>query len=218
MIRFFILVKACLCFTVLQFRYPVSFLKFNVHECPVHLDCISLLEDAYKKFHDIPVTNHLSFVFTKNKKLVPCCRNSQWNVHFHTLSKDQFEGGVGGTTFRLSSVTHVISKATVHIDPFGLHIQTLKNVLLHEMGHLFLLNHSLYTDSVMGYRVKSRYNPFEKGLHITYDDHLGLVSSYAWQTHNTYKPNTRSVISRVTRRERVDEIDLLTDVKVEFDE
>jgi hypothetical protein len=193
-------------------------MHFKIYGCPVQLDCVSLLTRAYSKFSDIPVTNHLAFEFSQNRLLTPCCQSSQWSVHFHVLGDDEFEGGVGGTTFRLSPVTRVISKVTVHIDPFGLNVVTLKNVLLHEMGHLFLLNHSLYTDSVMGYRVRNRYNPFEKELNITYDDHLGLVSSYAWQTHQMYKFNSHDVTSRVMRREHVDDIDLLGDVRIEFDE
>jgi hypothetical protein len=112
---------------------------------------------------------------------------------------DQTSNTKGKTEFKIQN--GIVMEFDIVINHRGLSPENLYNVILHELGHVYLLGHSEYDDSIMGYVLDMLSNgQIQKTdkLVLTYDDCIGLynvlirdisIVEYTYYTHLNHIKN-----------------------------
>lgn len=141
-IKFIFTTVMCLSYNLLNHKYKSADIDIYV-SCPKNIECSSMLFNANYLLH------------------VP---GSYFNINWHFLEKtlnDVHNNGLNDIIFTYDTTYKgktIFKKKNEYIVEFNSYISLYKtnyielyNIILHEMGHIYLLNHSEYSDSIMGY-------------------------------------------------------------------
>jgi hypothetical protein len=176
----------------------------HVGKCPDDIDCVSMLFDAVAELTLPGNYRHINWKFNSVKS-INSDSNGVHEIYFMYIPNQK-----GQTTFKL--LNGFILEFEMLINPYGLTKNTIYNVILHEMAHVFLLDHGEYRDSISGYILRVMPNgdivQANKRITMTEDDCFGIyikmitdiiMTNYTYAVHlnnimqtqcKKYKPNT----------------------------
>lgn len=158
-------------YNLLDRYYFNNIIDIHVTECHVNLDCIQILFDANRVLQVPGNYRHINWYFDAVDSP---------NTHNNGINEIIFKyepNYKGQTEFKIQNGK--ILEFNMLINPYGLSKESLYNIILHELAHVFLLGHSEYKDSIMGYNLIILPNGQvrnDKKLQLTNDDCLGLYA------------------------------------------
>jgi len=156
-------------YVVSDLIYETNDINFVISRCPNNIDCTTLI------FNAIYVCNVPGSYRNFNLEFY---NNEIHDENNNNIIFDFFENGHGKTVFTVDSYSNIIKKVDVYINPYGLDFITLYNVVLHEIAHVMLLEHSKQPNSIMEYKIILDKNNNiinnNKRLNLTKDDCYGI--------------------------------------------
>lgn len=187
-------------FKLMDFRYTNNDVVFDMYLNGVPskisgYDMIDMFKDAAHEWNHIPynqVQIHLGTVYDRYVKCPPQLDSElRWKMCFDNLGK--FEPGY--TTFRGMSFQPtqptIVTSLRITLNPYHFFTSSsIYNTILHEMGHVNLLGHPTYGDSVMsnGFVYIENQDKFVKQtsrIVLTRDDINGVVYQYTKKIFNS---------------------------------
>jgi hypothetical protein len=173
MFYFLILLKIILTatFRLSPEHYSTNVLDIYVGPCPQHIDCPVLLYEA-NAILQVPGTyRHINWHYNTNY--------TNYDDNFNNNSKNEIffvNAAYPGATYFVSN-NNTIQEFDVIINPYKIDETTLFNIILHEMMHVYLLDHDNTKISISSFVLVLNNDIIvnsSKRLKLTKDDCLGL--------------------------------------------
>lgn len=172
-------------YKLLDRYYDNNIIDIHVSTCPPNIDCITMLFEANSILQVPGNYRHVNWFF--NARETPTLSDNGINeIIFKHTHKHK-----GKTEFKV--LNGKVLEFNMIIDPYKLTNNTLYNVILHELAHVYLLGHSEYKDSVMGYKLdvyNDKIIQATEKIYLTNDDCLGLYDKLIkdmYNNNNQYK-------------------------------
>ena len=158
----------CGCYKLLDRKYASNNIDIHVGDCPVDVDHVSMLFNAVDELTLPGNYRHINWYFdsewengtyvnNKNEILFTHMDNDVAYTEFQVAYvadrsevKKLFQPGKKTKNKKRKNLEKIIVEFDMIINPYGLTEETLYNVILHEMTHVFLLDHGEYEDSLSG--------------------------------------------------------------------
>ena len=157
-------------FKLMENYYPYNIIDIYVSPCPQNVDCTSMLFEANKELQVPGNYRHINWHFNN---LEPFSIVNKIN----TITFKNDYNYKARTSFEINN-NEIVSFKTI-ISTYSLTTNALYNTILHEMSHIYLLDHGSYSDSITGYKLTLMANNqiyFKQKLQLTKDDCLGLYA------------------------------------------
>jgi hypothetical protein len=155
-------------FRLMPEHYKTNILDIYVGICPQHIDCPVLLFEANKILQVPGSYRNINWHFNNNYS-DNYSNNSKNEIFFVSNTYP------GATTFEINNNT--IQEFNMIINPYNIDETTLFNIILHEMMHVYLLDHDTTKISISSFILVLDNNIIvnsSKRLKLTKDDCLGL--------------------------------------------
>lgn len=163
-------------------QYKNNNIDIHVSKCPANINCVLMLFEANDIWQVPGNYFHVNWYFDAVQ--TPNTHINGMNEIIFTYEPDY----QGQTEFQVQN--GIILEFNMYISLLNLQYEHLYNVILHELGHVYLLSHSEYKDSVMGYKLGLLNDKLisEPKLQLTVDDCLGLYNVLVQnKQHGDYK-------------------------------
>ena len=159
-------------YNTMNLSYDTNTINFTISGCPYNIDCSTLIFNALDICNVPGSYRNFNLDFNNNIN-----NNNINNNNVNNIVFTYFDKGYGKTLFSIDPITNIINSVDVYINTYKMDINTIYNILLHEFGHVMLLDHSDEKDSIMGYSImldKYNNNINNKKLKLTQDDCFGI--------------------------------------------
>lgn len=170
------------CYNLLDRYYPSNNIDIHISQCPSNIDCVSMIFKA-NNILQVPGTYMNINWYFNEVDTANVLYNGKNDIIFKNM-----ENQYGKTEFQLHDGK--ILEFNMIINPYGISETILYNIILHELGHVYLLAHSEFKDSVMGYKLdilpSGIIQSTDELIELTRDDCNGL---YKRLIRDIYKNN-----------------------------
>lgn len=133
-------------YKLLERKYDNNSIDVYVGQYPPGVECISMLFNTVDELSMPGNYRHINWKFN-SVKTINSENNDLNEIYFMYIPDHK-----GQTTFKV--LNGIILEFEMLINPYGLTRTTMYNVVLHEMAHVFLLDHGEYRDSLSGYLLR----------------------------------------------------------------
>jgi hypothetical protein len=157
-------------FNLLDRYYISNDINIHITSCPEYIDCVPIIFEANNVLQVPGSYINIKWHFDDNDILNTKSDNKN-KIIFRQISN------FGKTEFKVQNGR--ILKFNMFINYSNLSTETLYNIILHELGHVYLLGHSEFKDSIMGYKLSmlnDRVLPATNKLQLSQDDCNGLYT------------------------------------------
>ena len=160
------------CYKTTDLYYQSNNIDIYIEDCPTSVDCIPLIIETAHKWMLPGISFNINWIIKD-----PAIDSSYYTLK-NEISFKHNTNHYGFTVFQ--SIEKAILNFKIFISPYGITQNVLYNILLHEFGHVFLLQHSFYKDSVMGYKILTNLdktvNIYQEKITFSDDDVSGIYS------------------------------------------
>lgn len=157
-------------YNLLDRYYSSNTIDIHVGPCPLGIDCATVLFEANSVLQVPGNYKHINWYFDAVDS-ISMSDNGINEIIFKNTNSYK-----GQTEFKVQNKK--ILEFNIVIDPYSLSYETLYNIILHELAHVYLLTHGDYKDSIMGYKLDVLYDgyvmPDSSKLQLSKDDCYGL--------------------------------------------
>ena len=156
-------------YNLLERIYSNNVIDIHISACPVDINCILMLFEANAVLQVPGSFIHVNWYFDAVETT---------NIKTNNLNEIIFKyqpDYKSQTEFQVQN--GIVLEFNMFISIYNLTPEHLYNVILHELGHVYLLAHSEYKDSIMGYKLgilPNGYPKKEEKLYLSNDDCIGL--------------------------------------------